>query len=112
MRVAMPYLTLCSVLCALCSMLCALCMCALSRSLSFNTPGYFACNFNHTTADDDYGMQAVLGGTIDASSLNSSAFEYPYRRGYQAVAIKGGSNNAIRGVRAAANNSDCQCIAP
>eukprot|EP00729_Bicosta_minor_P017317 gene17317-15047_t len=55
---------------------------------------------------NDIHFSAVLGGTIDASSLNSSAFEYPYRRGYQAVAIKGGSNNAIRGVRAAANNSD------
>ena len=47
----------------------------------------------------DVHFSAVLGGTIDASALNATAFDYPYRRGYQAVAIKGGSNNAIRGVR-------------
>lgn len=51
----------------------------------------------------DVHFSAVLGGTIDASALNATAFDYPYRRGYQAVAIKGGSNNAIRGVRASAH---------
>jgi hypothetical protein len=54
----------------------------------------------------DVHFTAVIGGTIDASSLPASAYKYPYRRGYQAVAIKGGSNNAIRHVRARANNSD------
>ena len=54
----------------------------------------------------DAHYSAVLGGTVDASSLPAAAFAYPYRRGYQAVVIKGGSNNAIRGVTARANNSD------
>ena len=54
----------------------------------------------------DVHFSAVVGGTIDASSLPQSASDYPYRRGYQAVAIKGGSNNAVRHVALRANNSD------
>ena len=48
----------------------------------------------------------VGGGTIDASSLPAAAFDYPYRRGYMAVATKGGSHNAVRHLRARSNNSD------
>jgi hypothetical protein len=55
---------------------------------------------------NDVRFSAVLGGTVDASSLPAEATDYPYRRGYQAVAIKGGSNNAIRHVQLRANNSD------
>jgi hypothetical protein len=54
----------------------------------------------------DVRFSAVIGGTVDASSLPADASEYPYRRGYQAVAIKGGSNNAVRRVHLRANNSD------
>ena len=54
----------------------------------------------------DVHFSAVVGGTVDASSLPAEAFDYPYRRGYQAVAIKGGSNNAVRHVSLRANNSD------
>lgn len=54
----------------------------------------------------DVHFSAVVGGTIDASSLPASALNYPDRSGYMAVAIKGGSNNAIRGIVARANNSD------
>jgi parallel beta-helix repeat protein len=54
----------------------------------------------------DVRFSAVIGGTVDASSLPADASEYPYRRGYQAVAIKGGSNNAVRHVHLRANNSD------
>jgi parallel beta-helix repeat protein len=54
----------------------------------------------------DVHFSAVLGGLIDASSLPAAAFLYPYRRGYQAVSIMGGGNNAVRHVKARANNSD------
>ena len=54
----------------------------------------------------DVHFSAVVGGTIDASDLPAAAFDYPYARGYMAVAIKGGGNNAVRHVRAASNNSD------
>jgi hypothetical protein len=55
---------------------------------------------------NDVHFSAVIGGTVDASSLPAEAFDYPYRRGYQAIAIKKGSNNAVRHVRARSNNSD------
>ena len=54
----------------------------------------------------DVHFSAVMGGTIDASSLPAAAMDYPYANGYMAVAIKGGGNNAVRHLRAAANNSD------
>jgi hypothetical protein len=50
----------------------------------------------------DVSFSAVIGGTIDASSLPATA----YSRGYMAIAIKGGSHNAMRHVHARANNSD------
>jgi endoglucanase len=50
----------------------------------------------------DVHFSAVVGGTIDASSLPP----VPGSRGYEAVAIKGGGNNAIRHLHARANNSD------
>lgn len=53
---AIPYAVLCALRSALCALCSVLCVCVHTHSLSFNTPGYFACNFNHTTADDDYGM--------------------------------------------------------
>lgn len=55
---------------------------------------------------NDTHFSAVLGGTYDASSVPESAYDYPYSRGYMAIAIQGGSGNAVRGVRALANNSD------
>lgn len=54
----------------------------------------------------DTHFTAVVGGTIDASSLPAWADDYPYSRGWQAVCIKGGSNNAVRGLRARSNNTD------
>jgi hypothetical protein len=47
---------------------------------------------------------AVLGGTFDASALPPHDPKTSF--GYMALSIKGGSNNAIRGVRALSNNSD------
>jgi len=46
---------------------------------------------------------AVIGGTIDASSLPVRGDE---EFGYMALSITGGSMNSIRNVRAMANNSD------
>lgn len=48
-------------------------------------------------------LAAVVGGTFDAASLPAPP---DGSRGYMAIAIVGGGNNAIRGVRALANNSD------
>ena len=50
----------------------------------------------------DVYFSAVIGGTFDASSLPA----VENSRGYECIIIVGGSHNAIRGVRAIANNSD------
>ena len=47
---------------------------------------------------------AVIGGTFDASSL--PPHDEKATHGFMALSILGGSNNAIRGVRALSNNSD------
>ena len=54
----------------------------------------------------DAHFSAVVGGTIDASSLPASAYAYPDRRGYQAITIVGGANNAVRHATLRANNTD------
>ena len=50
----------------------------------------------------DVYFSAVIGGTFDASSLPA----VPNSRGYECIVIVGGSHNAVRRVRAIANNSD------
>lgn len=47
-------------------------------------------------------FSAVIGGTYDAGGLPSVEGS----RGYQAIVVVGGGHNAVRNVRAAANNSD------
>ena len=49
-------------------------------------------------------FSAVIGGTFDASSL--PPHDEKATHGFMALSILGGSNNAIRGVRAMSNNSD------
>jgi hypothetical protein len=49
-------------------------------------------------------FSAVLGGTYDASTL--PVHNKSITHGYMAISIIGGSRNAIRSVRAIANNSD------
>ena len=56
---------------------------------------------------DHVTLSAIVGGTYDASSLPAAPGYPTWSRGYQAVTILGGpGKNAIRGVRALANNSD------
>jgi len=51
-------------------------------------------------------FSAVIGGTYDASSLPKTSDDNESRGGYMALSITGGAYNAIRSVRAMANNSD------